>query len=159
MHEEACHDGSEDFAPFDKDTIPVCVLTENSSYYIEDFKNMFDRHRTLLGNFWDYTNENLTADQVEMAKKINMGKNQVNAIMTYISFNRLCLTNLMSPHALDPSMTVYLVQLLAMIIDVLLRRNAGVCSTIPSRYLRINFFVSGMTKNVLVFTRITPLPF
>jgi hypothetical protein len=121
MHEEVCRDGSKDFAPFDKDTIPVCVLTENSSYYIQDFKNYFDCHYTSLGNFWDYTNENLTADQVAMTKKINMGKNQVNAIMTYISFNRLCLTNLMSPHDLVPNMKVYLVQLLAMIIDVLLR--------------------------------------
>jgi hypothetical protein len=50
MHEEPCHDGSEDFAPFDKD-IPVCVLTENSSYYIQDFKkNYFDRqYASLVG--------------------------------------------------------------------------------------------------------------
>jgi hypothetical protein len=78
MHEEACRDGSEDFAPFDEDTIPVCVLTENSSYYIQDFKNYFDCQYKTLGNFWDYTNENLTADQVAMVKKINMRKNQVS---------------------------------------------------------------------------------
>jgi hypothetical protein len=121
MDEEACHDASEDFAPFDKDTIAVCVLTENSSYYIADLKNYFDRHYKCLGNYWDYTNENLTADQVASAKKINMGKNQVNAIMTYISFNRLCLTNLMCANDLAPDMKDYWVQLLTMSTDVLLR--------------------------------------
>jgi hypothetical protein len=59
MHEKACRDGGEDFAPFDESTIPVCVLTENSAYYIQDFKNYFDRQYASLGNFWDYTNENL----------------------------------------------------------------------------------------------------
>jgi hypothetical protein len=121
MDEEACHDASEDFAPFDKDTIAVCVLTENSSYYVADLKNYFDRHYKCLGNYWDYTNENLTADQVESAKKINMGKNQVNAILTYISFNRLCLTNLMCANDLAPDMKDYWVQLLTMSTDVLLR--------------------------------------
>jgi hypothetical protein len=65
------------------------VLTENSTYYIDGFKNYFDCQSAFFGNFWDYTNENLTAEQVAMAKKINMGKNQVVAIMTSISFNRL----------------------------------------------------------------------
>jgi hypothetical protein len=53
MYEEACRDGSEDFAPFDEDTIPLCVLTEteNSSYYIQDFKNYFDCQYKILGNF------------------------------------------------------------------------------------------------------------
>jgi hypothetical protein len=122
MHEEACRDGK-DFAPFDESTIPVCVLTENSTYYIDGFKNYFERQSAFLGNFWDYTNENLTAEQVAMVKKINMGKNQVVAIMTSISFNRLCLTNLMGSCGLVQDMKDSLVQLLTKIIDVLLRRG------------------------------------
>jgi hypothetical protein len=125
MHEEACCDG-EDFAPFDESTIPVCVLTENSTYYINSFKNYCDRQYAFLGNFWDYTNENLTADQMAMAKKINMGKNQVLAIMTSISFNRLCLTNLMGSRGVVQSMKDSLVQLLTKIIDVLLRQGRRV---------------------------------
>jgi hypothetical protein len=126
MHEETCHDGGEDFAPFDESKIPVCVLTENSTYYIQDFKNYFDHQYASLGNFWDYTNKNLKADEVAMAKKINMGKNQVLAIMTFISFNRLCLTNLMSSHDLVQNMKDYLVQLSTKIIDVLLRHGRRV---------------------------------
>jgi hypothetical protein len=125
MHEEACRDGK-DFAPFDESTIPVCVLTENSTYYINSFKNYFDRQYASLGNFWDYTNKYLTADQMAMAKKINMEKNQVLAIMTFISFNRLCLINLMGSHDLVQNMKDYLVQLLTKIIDVLLRHGRRV---------------------------------
>jgi hypothetical protein len=85
VHEERIPNGEDFPPPFDESICQVSVLPEDSYHYLVGMGDYFRRLGELIGDFYDYDDDRLTPDQKNKAKKINMGKNQLESLLVSVS--------------------------------------------------------------------------